>query len=307
MVIETYNLTKQYNGKGGCKEICLSIKERQIFGLLGPNGAGKSTLVKTLVGLLYPTSGQGWIFGYPLGSIEAKKKIGYLPENFRYYEWLTGYDLLYYHGCLAGMDKDVIKKRIPFVFELVGLEGKEREKVKTYSKGMQQRIGIGCALLADPDLLFLDEPTSALDPIGRKEVRDIILRLKDQGKTIFLNSHLLNEVEMICDEVAIINKGSILVKGTLEQLLAENIKVLLRIDNLNPTILEFLQTVDKNLKKNGNKVILTIGRREQLPWLAKEIIQLGGLLSELRPSGGSLEDLFINMVRESGDLNVDHC
>jgi ABC-2 type transport system ATP-binding protein len=306
MVIETYNLTKQYQGKGGCKDICLSVKEGQIFGFLGPNGAGKSTLVKTLVGLLYPTSGQGWIFGHPVGSLEAKKRIGYLPENFRYYDWLTGADLLYYHGCLSGMDKSEIRETIPSILDLIGLKGKERQRVGTYSKGMQQRIGIGCALLSDPDLLFLDEPTSALDPLGRKEVRDIILRLKGEGKTVFLNSHLLNEIEMICDEVAIINKGRILVNGTLDQLLVENINVILKIENLDQTMLNFLRNVDENLKVEGTKIRLTIANKEQLPWLAKEIIGLGGLLSELRPFSGSLEDLFVNLTGERRGTDVNH-
>ena len=215
MILQTEHLTKIYQQKVGCQDICLSVPEGQIFGFLGPNGAGKSTLVKTLVGLLFPTSGTAHLLGQPLGNLEARKRIGFLPENFRYHDWLTGYELLSFHATLHQMSVVLKKQRIPEILTLVGLAGKERQKVHTYSKGMQQRLGIACALVADPDLIFLDEPTSALDPLGRREVRTIILKLKQAGKTIFLNSHLLSEVAMICDRVAIIKQGQLCLRVTL--------------------------------------------------------------------------------------------
>lgn len=220
MIVETSNLTKMYGKKIGCSEICLSVGEGQIFGFLGPNGAGKSTLVKILVGLLFPTSGTAKILGRPLGDLEARRKTGFLPENFRYQDWLTGEELLSFHASLYGLSAQDKKSRIPAVLEQVGLSGKERQRVGTYSKGMQQRIGLACALLPDPELVFLDEPTSALDPLGRREVRQIILDLRRRGKTVFLNSHLLSEVEMICDQVAIIHKGRIISTGVLEEMLS---------------------------------------------------------------------------------------
>jgi len=205
MVIETFNLTKLYGNKFGCQDICLSVSEGQVFGFLGPNGAGKSTLVKMLMGLITPTSGEARLLGKPLGDLEARKRIGFLPENFRYQEWLTGYELLSFHADLYKLPPGVKAARIKEVLAMVGLTGREGHRIRTYSRGMQQRIGLASALLPDPDLLFLDEPTSALDPLGRKEVRGIIRRLKSLGKTVFLNSHLLSEVEMICDRVRMLS------------------------------------------------------------------------------------------------------
>src|SRR5665647_577572 len=213
MAIITKDLTKVYKGNNGCKNINIIVPQGEIFGFLGPNGAGKSTFVKTLVGLLFHTSGQAYLLGEPLGNIEVRRKIGYVPENFKYPDWMTGAELLSFHGALYKMPKKQLMSVIPEVLEMVSLNGRGRDKIATYSKGMQQRLGIAGALINNPSLIFLDEPTSALDPIGRKDVRDIMLRLKMQGKTIFLNSHLLSEVEMVCDSVAIINNGIIVKQG----------------------------------------------------------------------------------------------
>jgi len=207
LVIETINLSKIYENDKGCRDINIAVPKGEIYGFLGPNGAGKSTFIKTIVGLLFPTSGTARILGRPIGDIEAKKKIGYLPELFKYQEWMTGLDLLSFHSALYKLDKKAAAIKIEEVLEIVNLKGAEKSKIGTYSKGMQQRIGIASALLCDPELLFLDEPTSALDPIGRKEVRDIMVELKNRGKTVFLNSHLLSEVEMVCDSAAIISKN----------------------------------------------------------------------------------------------------
>ncbi|MGZ4134788.1 MAG: ABC transporter ATP-binding protein, partial [Tumebacillaceae bacterium] len=206
-VIQTWDLTKQYNGKAGCKNISLQVPRGVVFGFLGPNGAGKSTFVRTMLGLLHPTSGRAELLGKLVGDHEARRKVGYLPELFRYQEWLTGRQLLEAHAELVGVPKAQRKQQIDRLIDRVGLTGRDREKIKGYSKGMQQRIGIACALLGDPELIFLDEPTSALDPIGRREVRDLMAELRREGKTVFLNSHLLSEVETVCDHVAIIHKS----------------------------------------------------------------------------------------------------
>jgi len=259
MIIEIDNLTKMYGKKTGCSEICLSVDGGQIFGFLGPNGAGKSTLVKMLVGLLLPTSGTARLLGWPLGDLAARRKTGFLPENFRYQDWLTGEELLSFHASLYGMSGAKKKRRVPAVLEQVGLAGKEKQKVGSYSKGMQQRVGLACALLPDPELIFLDEPTSALDPLGRREVREIMLELRDRGKTIFLNSHLLSEIEMICDRVAIINKGRIVAEGALEDLLAKTVEVEMRVEGLTPSALAELSARSRSVAVDGRLLRLSLG------------------------------------------------
>lgn len=300
MIIETENLTKMYGNKVGCSEICLTVGEGQIFGFLGPNGAGKSTLVKTLVGLLFPTSGSARILGKTLGDRSVRRKTGFLPENFRYQDWLTGAELLSFHGSLHGMNRAEKTRRIPEVLELVGLGEKGRQRVGSYSKGMQQRVGLACALLPDPELIFLDEPTSALDPLGRREVREIMLELRKRGKTIFLNSHLLSEVEMVCDRVAFINKGCIVSEGSLDNLLANTIEVDMRVEGISEKMLGELSILSSSLKAEGNLIRLCLRDMADTPVLAEIVVNNGGKLFSLNTRQNSLEDLFIELVKEGG-------
>lgn len=298
MMIETYNLTKQFNGKGGFIDISLSIKEGEVFSFLGKNGAGKSTFIRTLLGILYPTSGKGMMLGKPLGDVETRRKIGYLPELFQYHNWLSGYELLFNHGLLYKMNKKDIKERIEVVLDIVGLKGHEDKKIKEYSKGMKQRIGLGCAILSDPLLLFLDEPTSALDPLGRKQVRDIIFKLKHEGKTIFLNTHLLSEVELVSDRVAIIDKGRMMKVGTMKELLLSS--VILSIGNCNERIINELKRFDSTLRVKGNEIELSVENDELLPQIAASIIENDGLLYMMKRKENLLEELFIKTVGEDG-------
>lgn len=300
MIVETSNLTKMYGKKIGCSEICLSVGEGQIFGFLGPNGAGKSTLVKILVGLLFPTSGTAKILGRPLGDLEARRKTGFLPENFRYQDWLTGEELLSFHASLYGLSAQDKKSRIPAVLEQVGLSGKERQRVGTYSKGMQQRIGLACALLPDPELVFLDEPTSALDPLGRREVRQIILDLRRRGKTVFLNSHLLSEVEMICDQVAIIHKGRIISTGVLEEMLSGAVEVEVQVEAQTPQMLSEFSELSRKMTVDGSRIRLSLNDRKDVGSLAGIVVRNGGRLFSLKAVQGSLEDLFIDLIQEGG-------
>lgn len=294
MMLETFNLTKQFNGKGGFVDISLSIREGEVFSFLGKNGAGKSTFIRTLLGILYPTSGTGLMLGKPLGDVETRRKIGYLPELFQYHTWLTGYELLFNHGLLFKMNKNDIRVRIEEVLEIVGLKGHEHKKIKEYSKGMKQRIGLGSAILSDPLLLFLDEPTSALDPMGRKQVRDIIFKLKDQGKTIFLNTHLLNEAELVSDRVGIIDKGRMKKIGTMQELLHS--PVLLSIGNCSEKIIGELKRIDPLLKKCGDEIEMSVSNDELLPKVAMTIIENEGLLYMMKRKENALEELFINTV-----------
>ena len=298
MMIETYNLTKQFNGKGGFIDISLSIREGEVFSFLGKNGAGKSTFIRTLLGILYPTSGKGMMLGKPLGDVETRRKIGYLPELFQYHNWLSGYELLFNHGLLYKMNKTDIKERIEVVLDTVGLKGHEDKKIKEYSKGMKQRIGLGCAILSDPLLLFLDEPTSALDPLGRKQVRDIIFKLKDEGKTIFLNTHLLSEVELVSDRVAIIDKGRMQTVGTIKELLRSS--VMLSIGNCNERIIKELKGFDASPRIKGNEIELSVENDELLPQIAASVIGNGGLLYMMKRKENLLEELFIKTVGEDG-------
>lgn len=299
MIIETTALTKQYKGQGGFKDISLSVKEGEVFGFLGRNGAGKSTFVRTLLGLLHVESGKGSLLGQPIGHIETRKQIGYLPELFQFHLWLTGYELLFHHGLLYKMDKSVIRERIPKVMETVGLTGHENKRIKNYSKGMKQRIGLAVTLLSDPKLLFFDEPTSALDPLGRKNVRDIILQLKKEGKTIFLNTHLLNEVEMVADRIAIIDKGHLIKTGVIEELSQSG--VLCEIGNMNESLAAALRKYDPalelNLIETGlNRIELSHIEDKLLPNIAKTIIDHKGALYSMKRKESILEDLFIKTV-----------
>lgn len=298
MVIETFDLTKEYSSGKGCHQINLSVSEGEIFGFLGPNGAGKSTLVKTLVGLLFPTNGKALILDRPLGDRTVQSKVGFLPESFRYHDWLTAGELLQLHASLYHLDKTAQSQRIPEVFKLVGLSSASGQRVKQFSKGMQQRLGIATALLSRPQLVFLDEPTSALDPIGRREVREILLHLKAQGTAVFLNSHLLSEVEMVCDQVAFIKKGQIIASGGLGKLLKNQLEVELRIGGWNPELRLALEQFGELAVPGENRFALKLSGENLLPKVARAVIDAGAELYELIPHRQSLEELFIKLMQE---------
>jgi ABC-2 type transport system ATP-binding protein len=206
------------------KSCSLQVYPGETFGLLGPNGAGKTTLLKLLLGIIRPTSGRGLLLGQPIGDVKVKQHIGYLPENPYLYDYLSGWEFLELAASLFQIPQKLQRQRIPQLLELVGLSQADARKkqMRRYSKGMLQRVGMAQALINDPDLVFLDEPMSGLDPLGRYQMREIILFLKASGKTIFFNSHLLNEVEKICDRVAILAQGELICSGSLNQLLGEN-------------------------------------------------------------------------------------
>ena len=203
------------------KSCSLKVESGETFGLLGQNGAGKTTIIKLLLGIIRPTSGRGLLLGKPLGDRATKQHIGYLPENAYLYDFLTGWEFLVWSANLFEIPKKVQLQRIPQLLELVGLSKFDacKKQMRRYSKGMQQRVAMAQTLINDPNLIFLDEPMSGLDPVGRYQMREIILNLKQQGKTIFFNSHILNEVELICDRIAILSKGELICSGNVNQLL----------------------------------------------------------------------------------------
>jgi ABC-2 type transport system ATP-binding protein len=217
-VIETRELRKEYGRIQALKGVSLKVEKGQIYGLLGQNGAGKTTLIKILLGIVRITSGEAELLNAPVGTISIRRKVGYLPEDHQFPGYHSGYSLMDFYGQLYGVSRDDRRRKIPETLEDVGIAGRMHSKIKTYSKGMKQRLGIAQALLHNPEVIFLDEPTDGVDPLGRREIRELMARLKEKGHTIFLNSHLLGEVELICDRVAILQKGEFVREGTITDL-----------------------------------------------------------------------------------------
>src|SRR5437660_6204971 len=219
--IQIQGLTKKYLQRGevvAVDNLSLAVEEGEIFGFLGPNGAGKTTTIKVLLGLIFPTSGTATVLGRPAGDIEMKRQVSYLPESPYFYDHLTGGELLDFYGRLFALPNDVRAQRVDELMELVGLKNDKAKQLKQYSKGMLQRIGIAQALVNDPKLLIFDEPTSGLDPVAHIEIRNLILSLREKGKTVFLSSHQLSDVELVCDRVAILNYGRMVKTGAVEEL-----------------------------------------------------------------------------------------
>jgi len=221
----------------------LAIEPRQVFGLLGPNGAGKSTTIKMVLGLLYPTTGRIGVFGKPPTDVEVKARIGYLPEESHLYRFLNARETLDFYGRLFNLDRRERNRRIDMLLDMVGLESVQRRPVGEYSKGMQRRIGLAQALINDPDLLILDEPTTGLDPLGTRQIKDLILQLKSRGKTVLLCSHLLADVEDVCDRVTILYGGKVRALGTIDELLSVAESVLIEADSLSPETLEKVKRI----------------------------------------------------------------
>lgn len=217
-VIRTENLIKHYGRIEALRGVSLVVERGQIFGLLGQNGAGKTTLIKILLGITGLTDGAAALLNEPAGAVRVRRRIGYLPEDHHFPDYHSGASLLEFYGALLEVPRSERCKRIPEVLELVGLKGRMNYKIRTYSKGMKQRLGIAQAIFHNPEIVFLDEPTDGVDPVGRREIRAIMQQLKDEGKTVFLNSHLLGEVELICDRVAILQKGEVVRAGTVADL-----------------------------------------------------------------------------------------
>jgi ABC-2 type transport system ATP-binding protein len=277
------------------------VQPGEVFGFLGPNGAGKTTTVKALLGLVRPTSGQALMFGQPAGEPAARRRVGYLPENFRFHDWLTGRDLLDFHGRLAGMSAADRRARIPEVLELVGLAGRGGDRIRAYSKGMTQRIGIAQAILHQPDLVLLDEPTSALDPVGRREVRDLIRSLQARGMTVFLNSHLLSEVELVCDRVAVVDRGRVVGSGQLADLVGDVPELRVTLDRIDSDVLDLLGSFGEVLELRDATVRLGVTDVECGPRVAEAVVRAGYRLYALVPVHQTLEDVFLSLVEHTSD------
>ncbi|MDO8736006.1 MAG: ABC transporter ATP-binding protein, partial [Thermoleophilia bacterium] len=265
----------------------------------GPNGAGKTTTVQMLMQIIFPTGGGGRLLGKPLGDIPTREKIGYLPELFQFHEFLRADEFLDFHARLYGIPADLRANRIASVLELVGLTDSAKSKIRTFSKGMLQRIGIGQAIINKPDLLFLDEPTSALDPMGRRDVRDIILDLRDAGTTVFLNSHLLSEVEMTCTQIGILNKGKLVRIGDMESMIKPTLVVDVKVDGLKDETLERIRDLVASVEIDGEDMKVIVRDEDQVKMLARMIMDSGAEMRQFTPRRQQLEEVFLQSIEES--------
>lgn len=277
----------------------LEVHKGEVFGFLGPNGAGKTTTIKMLMGLIYPSSGQAWIFGRPIGNKTAKARLGFLPESPYFYDYLTSLEFLRFYGHLFGLRGAALERRIDELLELVGMTHARHLQLRKFSKGMLQRVGIAQALINDPELVVLDEPMSGLDPIGRKEIRDLILCLKEAGKTIFFSSHILHDAELLCDRVAIILKGRLVACGRVSELVDEGAthSVELVVEELSQEGLDYLRPLAERVVVQGNQVLAVLPSRQQVCHALEVIRAAKATLVSLTPQKGSLEELFIREVK----------
>ena len=276
----------------------LDVEQGEIFGFLGPNGAGKTTTIKILMGLIYPTSGTAWLLDREIGDVGVKSRIGFLPESPYFYEYLTGEEFLRFYGQLFGIEGLALSRKIDRLLEMVKLTEARGVPLRKFSKGMLQRIGLAQALINDPQLVVLDEPMSGLDPIGRRDVRDIILRLKDEGRTIFFSTHILPDVEMICDRVGILVKGRLQAVGAVSELVGASAVTSIEImaEGLPDAGVQEAERLGATVARRGVQVLITVGDEGRVPPLLETIRRHAGRLVSLVPHKRSLEDLFLKEV-----------
>ena len=282
--------------------LSLSVRRGEIFGFLGPNGAGKSTSIKMLLGLVKPTGGEAFVLGAPAGGVEVRRKIGFLPEDFRFYPWLTAAELLGLHGRLSGVPADTLRERVPALVDLVGLTPHRDKRLQDFSKGMLQRIGLAQALIHEPELIFLDEPTSGLDPMGRRLVRDIIRAQRDRGATVFLNSHILSEIEITCDEVVFIRDGEVVTSRDLRTQNGEEVRVVARARKLTQEAIAGLAQWSTSMQVDEEQLTLTTRSLDVLPDILRHLVAAGADVYQFTPQRLSLEDLFLKIMGEDRGL-----
>jgi ABC-2 type transport system ATP-binding protein len=304
-VIVTENLVKNYGKIQALKGVTLTVERGEIFGLLGQNGAGKTTLIKVLLGVIKKTDGRASLLDHPAGAASARRRVGYLPEDHHFPEYHTGASLLDFYGALLGVPRRVRRRRIPEVLELVGLKGRMHSKIRTYSKGMKQRVGIAQALLHEPDVLFFDEPTDGIDPVGRREIRDLMQALKGEGKTIFLNSHLLGEVEQICDRVAILARGKLVREGDVASLTRQQGFFLIGLAPGEAFPREEVAKLGYGGRPLGDFFEVALEAGQTIDPVIALLHERGLHLRHLVQKRQTLEDLFIQTV-DAAEPGVDH-
>ncbi len=307
VVLKTEGLTKEYRSGFWrtrvrvLHDLNLEVHQGEIFGYLGPNGAGKTTTLKLLMGLIYPTAGRASILGRDVFDVAVKAQVGFLPENPYFYDYLTGREFLHFYGQLFGLPYRDRRQRIDELLHVVGLSKAAELQLRKYSKGMLQRIGLAQALINDPQVIVLDEPTSGLDPVGRKEVRDLILDLKSRGKTIFFSTHIVPDVEMICDRVGIIVAGRLTRVGTLEELLGSE------VERIEITASGFDEAAGSQITRwsvrppvqRGDKVLISVNTEKEASQVMEFLLGRGAAVHAVHPKRRTLEDLFLQEVAKT--------
>jgi ABC-2 type transport system ATP-binding protein len=283
----------------------MSVPRGEIFGFLGPNGAGKTTAVKLLLGLARPTSGEARVLGAPPDDLDMRRRIGYLPELFRYQEWLTAREVLALHCALAGMARGRRRGAIDDSLVLVGLAERCDDRVGSFSKGMQQRLGLAVALVAEPDVVFLDEPTSALDPVGRRDVREVLRTLKARGATVFLNSHMLSEVEQVCDRVAVVDSGRVVALGTLAELIGGPKRVRIGMEAVSAECAAAAARFGVVERADGSSIVVGGVEAAHIPDVVAALVAAGARIISVAPESPTLEDRFLSLLRKPDDADPD--
>ncbi|MGH2396661.1 MAG: ABC transporter ATP-binding protein [bacterium] len=275
--------------------LSLSVSRGEIYGFLGPNGAGKTTTLKILMGLMRVTSGKAEVLGKPVGEVHVRRQIGFLPESPYFYDYLTAEEFLAFYGHLAGLERGELSRRIDHLLEVVGLSEARTRQLRKFSKGMLQRVGLAQALIHDPELVILDEPMSGLDPLGRKHVRDLILGLRDQGKTVFFSTHIIPDVEMICDRVGIIVKGKLLAAGRVDELVSNGHTQSVEIvcEGINADEVPSITALATRVLQRGRHCLVALPGPDRLEDVLAMIRARGGKLVSVTPQKGSLEELFL--------------
>ena len=304
--IDLHHVEKIYKGKvHALRGIEMRVHHGEIFGLLGPNGAGKTTLVKIMMTVVRPTKARGTVLGRPIGHKPTLARVGYLPEHHRFPQYLTGRQVLEFYAALAKVDRKTRRKRSLSLLDLVGMKEWGNKKIATYSKGMMQRVGLAQALMNDPDLIVLDEPTDGVDPVGRREIRDVLVKLKAQGKTVFLNSHLLSELEMVCDRVAILVQGNVATQGTIDDLTADSQRYEIVIDGETPAWLNEFADLRAESGSSGRTVLILRGSDpSKVQPIIDRLRSANQTIHSIKPVRESLEDLFMRAVTnpETGEI-----
>jgi ABC-2 type transport system ATP-binding protein len=296
-VIRVDRLHKRYGRIEALRGVSLEVRPGEVFGLLGPNGAGKSTLIKILLGIVKTTDGDAELLGERAGPAEIRRRVGYLPEDHQFPNYHSGFSLLDFYGQLYGMSRADRRSRIPEVLDVVGIRKRMDSKIKTYSKGMKQRLGIASAILHDPDVIFLDEPTDGVDPVGRREIRELMERLRAAGKTIFVNSHLLGEVELICDRVAILQRGQLVRAGTVADLTRQEGRYRIALAPGQAIPREAIARLGVTVEATEGATEIVVGATVGLiDSVVRLIADMGLNLRHLVETKQSLEDVFVSTV-----------
>ena len=306
--VRALGVVKRYRRRTACAGVNMLVRPGEIFGLLGPNGAGKSTFVKMVLGLVRPTEGSIFVFGRPVTDVHTRRRIGYLPELFRYQPWLTAQEVVDLHARLLGLPRAKRRLHTERVLCEVGLEARARDRVHGFSKGMQQRLGLAAALVGEPDLLVLDEPTSAMDPVGRHDVGELLRKQRAAGRTVFLNSHLLSDMEGVCDRVALLRKGRVIYTGSLREITRGGGRYRITVSRLAAATLEALAAawpVETDGLADGTGHLLVTAARGELPRIHRLLQDGGADVFEVEAARQSLEEWFVTSLREGGKKRVD--